>query len=697
MKTGKKSVCRKLALVLATVLMLSAVLPGCGSATQDKPGKLGSAMAFNSWFGTGKKCLTNTETAGSYYFKVTKDVKLNKMSVIDNGHHVVIDLDGHIISGKNKDRVQAFYVAEGATLTLQNGAIEMPGAADDGGLIKVEGAGSSLNLVNMTLTNTDDSEGKEKSGGVLSVSSPVEEAPAVVTVQGTSVINGSVEGRRYGGSVSLAGNAEMYMLGGVIQNGKAGDSGNVHMKDSAKFYMVDGIISGGVAERVSQTSGMGGNVNVRGKARFHLYGGTVTGGTADVSGGNFFISSFGSEDPQDGFHMFGGKIEQGVALQGGGNIYASEKSSVLTLLGGEILDGKSITGGNIYLEASALELRGGKLLGLGENSVNVHGGNVYVANGTINIYSGQIRDAVTTGSGANIYADSAVINMYGGTVTGGSTSATEVNAGGGNFWLNGDSQFNLYDGEIEKGESNRNKEEEASAAGGNVVISGHTKMEMFGGLIKDGIVHGKICRGGCIYIYGQPAGYDAVFHMYGGKIENGLLDTETMRGMGVGAYSESKGTRGSGVARIFDGVISFTGSEKDKDKRHMLYSNRSKPAGIQIFNEVDYQGLYRGADVGACPHAGHNTETEKVAATCVTPGYTRYTCPTCGDWCQITEKALGHTETETVVAATCTTPGYTQHSCESCGVLSVTDIVAPDGVSHTAGEDGKCTRPGCNK
>lgn len=685
---------RSFAAVLAVLMLMSIVLSGCGAATAEKPASLGSAGSFNSWFTDGNKSLTNRETPGTYYFKATRDFKLNDMGVIDNGHRVVIDLDGHTLTGKNAKKVQAFTVSEGASLTLMNGGIQLPGADDDGGLIKVEGSNSRLNLINVTLTNSDDSLSEGKNGGVLSVTSPVEGAPAVVTVQGTSVINGATNGsRHYGGSIQLGGNAELYMMGGVIQNGQAGVSGNVHMKEKAKFYLYDGIISGGVALRTSETTGLGGNVNVRGQARFHMYGGTVTGGTAEKNGGNFFVSSFGVEDPKDGFCMFGGTVEKGFSSFGGGNIYASEDDSVLKLYGGQIVDGKSTNGGNIYLERGQLKLLGGKLLGMNvDNPVNACGGNVFSQFGTIEIYEGIVRDAVTSNSGANIYATDSRVDIYGGSITDGSTAAIDVANGGGNLFVGGDSVFNFYDGEILNGESNRDGKKDVSAAGGNVVVAGKTLFQMFDGLIKDGIVHGNICRGGGVYVYGQGSNSDVKFHMYGGKIENDVLDTETMRGMGIGSYSATKGRVGDAMVRIFDGVINFLGSEKDKDRRHMLYGNASN---LVVYDEIKYQGLTRGAQIGPCEDPGHNTETEKVAATCVTPAYTKYTCPTCGDWCQVTDKATGHTETTNVVAPTCTQPGYTEHNCEHCGTVRVTDITAPVADAHVLGEDGHCTAPGC--
>jgi hypothetical protein len=301
---------KKLLSLLLVAVMLLGLLAGCGGQSPDSPAKLGSAGAFTKWFGAQKKSLSNLQTAGTYYFKLTKDITLRQPAVVAGGHAVVIDMDGHTITAKEGVNAQIFTVGEGTSLTLKNGAITTTGADADGGLIAVTGAGSGLHLEDVALTNTDDSFVQEMfSGGVLFVNAPVDGEPAVVTLSGSTVITGAAAGvRRNGGAVTAKGNAEIHMYGGTIQDGQAGCSGNVYLADQAKFYMHDGVITGGAAVGKSETTGLGGNVDIRGQARFYLYGGTITAGMAKKRGGNIFVSSFGTTGTVDGFHIYGGTV-----------------------------------------------------------------------------------------------------------------------------------------------------------------------------------------------------------------------------------------------------------------------------------------------------------------------------------------------------------------------------------------------------
>lgn len=672
-----------LSLVLVAALALT-MLAGCGGDSADDPAKLGSAGAFSKWFGSQKKSLTNNETPGTYYFKVTKDISLSKTSVIDNGHTVIIDLDGHTITNKKDAAAQAFQVSEGAALILKNGTIDMAGADADGGLIAVDGAGCRLELTDMVLTNHDDSQVAETvTGGVLYVNSPVEsaDAPAVVVLKGSTVITGSPSGiRRTGGTITAKGNAEIHMFGGTIQNGQAGSSGNIHMMDQTKFYMHDGTITGGRAVGKTETSGLGGNVDMRGKARFYLYGGTISNGFAEKNGGNIFLSNFGTEGQADSLHLYGGSVEAGCA-NSGGNIYATDKDSVIRMFGGSISGGEAMSGGNIYLESAGLVMRGGTLTGLRNSTVNVYGGNVFCSHGTVSLYDGTIEDGMVSGSGGNLYLTDSVIDIYGSTVTGGTITSAAVDAGGGNLFAGGESVVNMYAGTITRGVSNYDKDEEGSAAGPNVMIAGHTQMHMFGGEISDGLIHGKITRGAGVYVYGQAKKSNTWFHMYGGEIRNG--ETEgTMRGMAIGAYGESNNTldtAGKGAARIFGGTINFTGPENSEDKRHVLYTNRSDMESLRIYDVTGLEGLYRGATLGACEDSSHNVEAGSQEATCVTPGWTKYSCATCGDWYKITAEATGHSETTNEIAATATEAGCTEHACSACGETWKTDVIPAAG------------------
>lgn len=692
-KKTKSPMCRGIALLLALVLAMGCVLTGCSSGGESaaNPAELSSASGFNRWFSEkGGKSLANLETAGTYYFKLTKDLELNANGVIGKGHTVTIDLNGYTITNKAEKLVQAFRVTEGATLNLVGGKIEMAGADMNGGLITVEGAGSKLNLKDMVLTNTDDSgiAGSTHNGGVIYVNSPAAdvENPAVVTIQGNTVLTGSSSGTRLsGGTISAEGSSRVYMYGGTIQNGFAGAAGNVNVDEQAQFHMHNGTITGGKSEKNNKFNGYGGNVAIQAGARFCLYGGTVENGKSGKTGGNVYLASYGTVEAQDGLHIFGGSIQNGSAATNGGNIFATEKDSAVYLYGGTVSGGEAYCGGNIYLEVGGLVMRGGTLTGLEGSGVNDMGGNVFALGGYIDLYDGVVEKGHTLNSGANIYVADSLVNIYGGSIVEGAASTVAVNQGGANLFATGESVINIYNGEIRGGVCNVQKDNVA-AAGANVMLAGKATCHMFGGSIKNGQVYGNVGRGGGVYVYGQVAGSACTFHMYGGVIENDLLcdgtfEDEKMRGMGIAAYSvsspETAKADGLGIARVFEGTLNYLGPDDSEDKRHMLYSNRSKnPYTLFVFDEDIDKALTRGATIGPCTDGSHNTQVETVEATCVIPGYTKYSCDSCGEWYKVTAQATGHTAvTDNVIAPTELETGRTEHTCSACEGFWVTDVI----------------------
>ena len=674
---------RKLLLIVGggilAVLLVFLLLTLTAGSSPKHPVSITSGNALEKWFGEEKSRISSKNADKTYYFKLSSNIRMSSPAYIREGYNVVLDLNGHTISNKNNVYTQIFLVSGGASLTLKDGEIDTIGADADGGLISVREASSHLTLDNVTLTNTDDSVVKETSmGGVLAVSSPAEGQPATVTISGNTVINGSPSGmRRNGGAVSAKGNSEIRMYSGTIQNGQASASGNIYLADKAKFYMHDGVIAGGAAVGKSVTGGVGGNLDIRGQARFWLLGGSISGGTARKNGGNIFLSSFGVQNQEDSLHIFGGTVSDGSA-QSGGNIYALDKDSVIYIYGGEVTSGIASTGGNISLSAGGLVLRGGKLVGLGNNMTNLSGGNVYSDHGTINMYGGTVQNSMTTGSGGNIYLADGTMNLYGGTILNGKSATQDVGAGGGNIYAGGESKLNMYGGLVTRGVSNYDQDSDSSAAGGNIMLAGQAFMQLFEGEISDSMIYGKISRGAGIYVYGQPSKSNALLHMYGGKIANGET-MGTMRGMAIGAYGESYGLNpntGRGTARIFGGIIDFTGPYSSRNKRYTLYTNRPDLECLRLYNESGLQNLNVNGTTGACPDPTHDVPVETKEATCITPGWTRYSCASCGDWYHIDSKTLGHKHLTPESITLDGNEGWLKYDCETCGVWYQDEEVA---------------------
>lgn len=642
--------------LVAAVVLAVVLLSGIGAGTADKPVSLSSAGAFNSWFAPGKGL--SKKDAGTYYFRLDRDVTLKKEAIIE-ANNAVIDLNGHTLTAKDS---RVFSVT-GGSLTLKNGTVQANGIDQDGGVLYLNGSGIVLELVDVHMANTDDSAiGDRVTGGVIYASSPADGEPAQIHLKGATTVTGSPSGlRRNGGAMTVDGNAQLYVHeGAAIQNGKASVAGNVYMDGLSALHMVGGTIQGGTAVKTDPTSGFAGNVMLQTKARLYMHSGAITDGYADYNGGNVFISNTAKHEEASGLYLYGGNIANGYAFSDGGNIYATEKHSVIHAYGGTVENGSAMRGANVFIQGGEMELWGTSLMGNPNSEDTVEGGNIYATKGTVSIYDGLVANGITSTCGGNIYVTGSTLNIYGGVIRGGSTASESVGTGGGNIYAGGKSVFRLYGGEICDGTANCKNIEESSAAGGNIIVASSSFMEMFGGSVKNGTIHGAITRGGGIYVYGQVAGNDTVMHMYGGTVENGPTDNK-MRGMCVAGYSETKDDNGFGTARIFDGELIFTGGNDHPDRKYAIYGNKTSGRDMILFDPTGYEGMYSRTQTGACTDPTHNNKTGSVEATCLTHGYDTYSCATCGDWCLITSQPTGHTEqTQTLEN------GLTTHSCTGC-------------------------------
>ena len=630
---------RRLSLLLILSMVAALCLPGCGGG---EPETL-KAKNFEEWFAELSQSETKTHT-----YQLTEDVTLNKEIVID-GHDVTLDLAGHTITG---EKIRAFSLTGGATLTLKGGTVETKGANENGGVIYLDS--SYLHLDNMKVTNTDDSHiGELLGGGVIYAAG---KEGGSVTLKGGSVITGSPSGiRRNGGAITMSGKTVLTIEDATVQNGKAGTAGNIQLEGNAVLNLEGGSILDGTAVRSSEVAGSGGNIGTQGLSQIHVRSGVISGGTAERTGGNIYLSNTAGD--QSGLHLYGGLIENGKATTDGGNIFATEKYSVVRIFGGSIQNGNAARGGNVALQVGALEVWGGTMTGLDDNTMLVSGGNVYADSATVNIHAGTITRGFAQNYGGNIHIHSSTMNIYGGYITDGTLSAAEVSKGGGNIYAGGASFLNLYGGEISGGMTNCNQSQEDSAAGPNVMIGGSTFMQMFGGLIKDGKTFGKVTRGGGVYVYGQAARTTPVFYMYGGTIQNGALEN-TMRGMCVASYSGTNGSTGIGLARIFGGEIQYTGP-KDNFTTYAIFGNATKGTDMYLYTFEQYKGFYARTTAKACPDATHNTVTGEQAATCEIHGAVIHECDTCGIWYEITTEPLGHTDTAE----------NGKHSCSGCDAV----------------------------
>ena len=210
----------------------------------------------------------------------------------------------------------------------------------------------------------------------------------------------------------------------------------------------------------------------------------------------------------------------GETLQNAGRIAVLGGNSVINIMGQGTVIGLGTTTGDykqgvlVAQNKGTINLYGGtyisKLADMpvayvqhGDSTVNLYpdavidsnvGHNVDVINGRFNLYGGQIKNAVTAGSGGNVRlrAVNGRFYMYGGTICGGSSSADNA---GGNVYVTGGSRFELHAGTITGGQGTG-----INSHGNDAYVYNGT-FAMYGGTV-DGQV--AVRTGNGVYLDGAP-------------------------------------------------------------------------------------------------------------------------------------------------------------------------------------------------
>lgn len=220
------------------------------------------------------------------------------------------------------------------------------------------------------------------------------------------------EDGRNGGFVLVQSSGTFELYGGTIRYSAVP---GISLYDSALFRVDggrveihNGTVAGGTVKATSSYNSYGGNFMVTNGGRLYIHGGTVTQGIAlkssskTAQGGNIYASS-GSKVVIDG-----GVVENGYSDAGGGNIFIAE--ATLEINGGIIRNGHAlVSGGNIMANATEV------------NTVNISGGTITggIAGGTYATYS---SNKFTRGNkgGGNICERSpaGILTISGGTIDG---------------------------------------------------------------------------------------------------------------------------------------------------------------------------------------------------------------------------------------------------------------------------------------
>ena len=236
----------------------------------------------------------------------------------------------------------------------------------------------------------------------------------VMDSKGGGLILSTGENGKYAGFAVVQSSGSFKLYGGTIRyNAMPG----VSLYDSALFNIdggrVDifgGTVAGGIAKATSSYNALGGNFKVINGGRLNVHGGTITQGSVfkssslSAQGSNIYASS-GSK-----VVISGGVIENGYSDAGGGNIFIAE--ATLEITGGIIRNGHAlVSGGNIMANADTGVV----------NTISISGGTVTggVTGGTYATYTNRTFTRGSKGGG-NIYERSpaGILNISGGTIDG---------------------------------------------------------------------------------------------------------------------------------------------------------------------------------------------------------------------------------------------------------------------------------------
>ncbi len=340
----------------------------CGGDAAGMPEHTCADVEWTPWTG-----LANATDGGHYY--LTGDIDGDFMHWDEGNKNFSLCLNGHNVTENDKMTIRGNITicdcaeTDGTITSLYNNSEDGEGALGHvyggstltiyGGNYKpAEGTSTSSGACWYV---TEDSEVIVYSGtlyGGYAVKNGgnfyIENGGALTMYGGSLIQTGEIQHSARGANIYSYG--DVYLLGDdvLISGGIASHGGNIYM-EAGEFQMTGGTIIGG---KTSGLSGNGGNVYT--KTTFEFSGGEILNGTAS-RGANVFLHSNGA------LEMSAGKISGGVAVGDrsfGGNLYVYESvNSYLEMTGGEISDGTSDNGGNIWIAGSGSKVyfKGGEI------------------------------------------------------------------------------------------------------------------------------------------------------------------------------------------------------------------------------------------------------------------------------------------------------------------------------------------------
>ena len=311
-----------------------------------------------------------------------------------------------------------YYLTAGVTTT---GVTQVKGPA----ALRLNLNGQTVNLGGHILASV--TTGDENQFAYLSIAGSGTVNGADVSALANSVKTDGLQDR-YAGVIYA--NSPMNLYGGIYQNGKSDYGGIIYADTSRIINIFDGVtIQNGIA--TADVYG-GGCITHGGTGTLNVFGATISGGKTVKSsgalgstGGNIYVRNGATINLYNGTRVVGGQSENG------GNIHVN-KGTLLVDTGAEVSGGTATQyGGNITSagnDSNALIIKGTVTGGQAQHATQRGGGNFYMAAGKLYVRGGSVTNGSASFVGGNINArnTSQVHIEAGATISGG----TATNNGG---------------------------------------------------------------------------------------------------------------------------------------------------------------------------------------------------------------------------------------------------------------------------
>jgi CSLREA domain-containing protein len=332
-------------------------------------------------------------------------------SIMPTGGDLTIDGAGHTITISGNDAVRVFYVASGASLTLQNltlthGRTENHdgGGVENNGTLRVTGCTFSYNVAGY-------------SGGAIANSGTLTVTDTTFTNNGTGFYSGGGVNNRNGATATITGSSFLVNraeVGGAIHN-----IGSLNVRDCTFGFNTAGSRGGAIANESSDPVRIEDSVLSFNTATFE-------GGAIHLSSGDYTVYI------QDCVLEFNQAPE-------GGAVYGSGPGTTLFIRESKLSENDASYGGGVYLgdvfTNSLVSLEGSEI---SHNQAENDGGGVYLYQGRLSADRTTFESNTAVRDGGGVYIG---INTNWAEISGSTFYDNFASRDGGGVW--NDNNFSL--------------------------------------------------------------------------------------------------------------------------------------------------------------------------------------------------------------------------------------------------------------